>query len=214
VRVSGIAAAAVAAAAACSTFDSSTDPTASTDAGSDVAVEDAGNADVTTATDGDASGDAGDAGIVNLLVNPDFETLGCAGWEAAGQSLTVSSIARTGAQSCRVCSGDSGASVGIYGRGAGPVPAGARFVGSAYVRLAPDAAAFGTKGYVPIYDDSGVNVEQGPPSMGPVLDDTWQLITAYIDVSTEAGATPYLGVTAVSGPTCFLVDDAVLYRAK
>jgi hypothetical protein len=185
------------------------DGAAAAEASADSFAVDAGT-DVTTV---DAATDtAGGAGRVNLLANGDFE-LGCAAWTASNGDLTSEPIGRNG-KACRVCKTTGANSYELLTVVAHPTSAGQKYVAEAYLRAAPGAdASTSTSSRVLVLDSNSTPIQAGQPSSGPVPIDQWQSISALISVTVDGGVRLYFVVNA-SGGSCFLIDDAVLYRAN
>jgi hypothetical protein len=150
-----------------------------------------------------------DAGA-NLLSNGDFE-LGCADWTAGNAVLSTDETAHSGDASCRVC-GTMDASTNLHQLALVSAPVGARFVGEAWFRAAPDAAApTAMDAYVMVVE--GLRDDTGPFTGPSVPTATWTKIAAEVTVSLDAGTGVVLHVIT-PGPGCYLIDDAVLRRTN
>jgi hypothetical protein len=201
--------------AACSDFTEG-DDNGTGDSGppTDAPSTDVATADAATIDGPSEDAPSTDAGRVNLFQNGDFE-LGCASWTATDSDPDIDTTARSPTRSCRVC---SNASVGYALLGNAPVTAapGARYVAEAYLRAAPDASiAMGMKATLLLTQGpTGGTVESGQQTSGPMLDNTWRLITAFIVITQDAGTNLRLDLASGTAGSCFLIDDAVLYRAQ
>jgi hypothetical protein len=195
-----VAAVALGAMAACSSFSSSSEPP---DGG-------AGEASTTDASvPPDAAIDVG-----SILSNSDLE-LGCAGWIANRATLapiTDPSLAHSGKQSCLVCTTADKAEVSQ----AKPVaaPRDAQFYAGAWLRKAPDGGPLSLTTHIDITTATGAGIQQGAFTSAPNLDESWQMTTALVDVTVSDGAGVNLYFTVAEQGRCFLVDDIWLYRMK
>jgi hypothetical protein len=147
-------------------------------------------------------------GPANLLTNGDFES-GCASWTGANATLTEEAIGKSDQSSCRVCA-QANVAFSIYASPIRvPVLPGAKYVAKVHLRAAPGRAA-------PTILTLGVDLspmQVGPLTSGPELDETWKPVSALIilEAGSESGELS-LRVQSLSIDTCFLIDDAVLYR--
>ena len=190
---------------ACSSFNED-DPSPSSDGGNP-GVESSTDAPI---ADSPSDGSTGaDAGYVNLLENGDFELLKCGAWTSTNGSLDVDTTARTGMRSCRVCS-TTAVAYWLETVVTRAVGVGERYIFEAYLRAAPDASAESvTKANILVNNG---NLENGPTSSGPLVGDVWRPINAVITIAKEGGVSLTAKISGVTPGTCFLIDDAVLYR--
>lgn len=209
---------ALVAASACSTFSSGDNEAPIDGGGTDGGGSDGGGSDGGD-SDGDSrDGSPGDAradtGSVNLLSNGDFD-IGCGGWTSAGASFERVTPGRGNAgAACRVCG--SGAPTFIIEQLVRvAVAAGDQYNGEAWLRTDPDGAAPpALSAEIDLYNGNGPIVQQGAQSAGPGLNATWQQTSALIAVHVDGGTDLQLIFLAAASTGCFLIDDAVLYRAK
>jgi hypothetical protein len=187
---------------ACTSFGSS-DPSSPTaaDGGTEGSTE--GGAD--SAAEG-----AADAGATaSLLEGGDFEVPGCLGWDANGSTLAEDTNAHGGKRSCLVC-GTGGSVWSISQRSGTGLPAGS-YVGEAWVRSAPSkTVAMTMLAGIETFNASDMRLD-GRELPGPALTDAWQKITTSFKVGE--GDFVQLDILSRAPGGCFLVDDAVLYRA-
>ena len=202
---------------ACSAFSGADkEPPSAAEAGSD-----AGLVDVTTPPDGAQVGsDAGatDAAPVNLLINGDFEQ-GCAGWTTNGdaelQAITDIAFVRGGKQSCSVCF--KRLIAGYEARNAVLVdaPKGAVFSGGAWVRRTfSNVAPSKVNARLDVLSAAGASQQGGSSSSSPPLTTMWQRVDALTQVTGPDGGQLMLIFAGAESGTCFLIDDAWLYREK
>jgi hypothetical protein len=209
---------ALVAASACSTFSSGENEAPIDGGGTDGGGTDGGasDGDSRDGSPGDGSpGDArADAGFVNLLSNGDFE-IGCGGWTSAGASFERVTPGRGDAgAACRVCA-SGGPTFIIEQLVRVGVAAGEQYNGEAWLRTDPDGAPPPPLyAEIDLYNGKGPIVQQGAQSAGPGLNATWQQTSALIAVSVDGGTDLQLVFLAATSQGCFLIDDAVLYRAK
>ena len=170
--------------------------------------------DAATATDAaiQEAGLVADAGIVNRLTGGDFETSCKAGgpWGTPPTvTLTSDRTAHTGNASCRVCG--AGATFTIGQSSGGTLTPGTSYVGSAWVHVAAAATA-ATVASITVAatgtSDSAVStVNLAAPA-------TWQQIAAQLDITVPGSTTIKFQIDASGAGSCFLIDDAQLYRVK
>jgi hypothetical protein len=182
---------------------------------------DAGLADSSAPTDAidtsdtpvaDADGALPDgSGTGNLLSNPSFEdgVGGCGpGWKAFFGGLTRSSVARTGAWSCLICTNGSGvyltATVDV------PVVAGDSYYAEAWVHAPPSPP--NTTGSIALQFeevDGGPTYDEGAGTM-PTAD--WALVNHVARVPGGATLLKFNVHAAANDGGCLLVDDVGLYK--
>lgn len=161
--------------------------------------------------DAAADTDAGSPTAGELLANPGFE-LGCTGWGTAEANAEDSTIARTGAGSCRVC-GKSDAYF-FFHELAGPFEPGAQYIAEAWLRADPGEAGVAPdpKSRLECFDEAN-NQILATESAALALDATWKRTSVLITVKP---GTHTLGFTLWShgNGTCFLIDDASVRRLR
>lgn len=184
---------------ACSSFGATSDEPA-TPASPDGSAE--GSADGPA----EASADAGMP--ASLLEGSDFEVPGCLRWSSNEATLTDDMTAHGGARSCRVCGIDGQTVWSIYQRFTGATAG--SYVAEAWVRAAPGAQA-ATSMFIGLESNDGQSRIDGRENAGTALGDQWQKLTTSLKV--QDGDAIDVGILSRGAGGCFLVDDAVLYRA-
>ncbi len=216
VRIAAIAAAvALGAMVACSSFSSTDDAPGGAEAGSEAGGVDGtsppldGSSD--TATPADAASDA----RVNLLSNGDFE-LACSAWNAENASLGPSSdpaLVHGGMGSCVVCNNNNLIYL-AFTTVAVDAPPGSQFYGGAWIRSAPDGSAPAALQTSLQVGASEGGTLQSDVTAAPAIDATYAQATALINVTADGGAQVGLSFRTSDIKTCFILDDAWLYRTK
>jgi hypothetical protein len=161
--------------------------------------------------------DAGDEPPPDLEPNSTFET-GCSPpWGVYHSTLASDSTAHGGMLSCRVCWTGVGVDVfSIDDRGpVQPAVVGARYLATAWVRVAPDAGA--PSGVqlllrsIELSPFSEVEVKYGPMT---TPSSTWQSLSITLDVTKPAQAVNVAVVGQLGANVCFLTDDVTLQRIE
>jgi len=150
--------------------------------------------------------------LQNAIVNSTCD-VDASQWFAFQSSISVSPVARTGAQSCLVCgTGQTDFTMDDEGASIEAALAGQMFMGEAWVRTAPGAAV-AMFGYVQVRD--AVTYDNAT-SMLASLSDTWQPVSVtYTATTTHPVELFVAGKTDAPGTNpCILVDDIALYRVR
>lgn len=157
----------------------------------------------------DASTETSDAGSPELLKNPGFE-LGCAGWNTYNATAEESTTAHGGSRSCRVCGLAGEYDFGLWQPMTAPA-IGKTYVGEAWVRTAPDDAGAAVTPHLSISTHTSDTAPVVEEDLGPnvPLDSTWRRASSLLTI-TKSSVEMRFSLRALTGGTCFLVDDASL----
>jgi hypothetical protein len=153
---------------------------------------------------------AADAGVTNLLINGDFE-FDCANWNNNASGLSGSSTAHSGARSCQVCASVN-AAYGLYANTKSPPILGARYQAEVWVR-ATDTDASSSLVATLLVRENGAVLEQ-VSTTGFVPTPSWQRLGVILEVTKNRGDSLRLDVTSLSAGTCFLIDDALVFKQE
>jgi hypothetical protein len=135
-------------------------------------------------------------------------------WQPFQSTVSLSTTARTGAHSCKVCgTGLPDFTMDDIEPTVASADPGQSFLGQAWVRSAPDAA-IPTQVYLEIRDQT---TQVGDASNFVTVDTTWQQVTLMHEVATDTQPVEVFMAGKTDAPStnpCFLVDDITLVRVN
>jgi hypothetical protein len=201
----------------------SEDPAAETDGGAsdatappaDAAATDGGEGGGVT-IDANEAGDGGGGALQNLHPFPGFEGDGCVGWGTYKATLAASSVARTGAGSCRVCTDGTDAIFTADDNGQIALTVGATYMAEVWVRSDPTKPASPFVGLTlrSRNDNPFAEPEKNYEPLVGAPTASWQKITVTLKVTQPAQKVNIVVAGDTVANACFLMDDVALYRLE
>jgi hypothetical protein len=175
-------------------------------------------ADIVTdgARETSSSLDSGDEAGPDLEPQGTFETSTCSPWQSFRGTLVPSSIAHSGAGSCKVCIAAGGAAsfTADDERSPGPAVVGATYRVEAWVRADPTAPAPPSLVLalrVATIADGGFQELESHLSLNVAPDPMWRRVESTLEV-TKAGMINAFLAAEPAANACFLFDDVAIRR--
>lgn len=159
--------------------------------------------------------DAGDDAAPNIHPQGTFEGSACDPWDGFQAGVAISSTARTGNGSCRVCTraGVAGDFATDDEDATGAATVGGTYRARAWVRAAPSAPIPG-----PVFMNFRTRtpgmVQETSISKDVTVTTTWQLLTTTLAVTKPGTLDLVIGPATAPADACFLLDDVTIQRVE